>query len=154
MALKGDRIELDDCIQFSMNQVAERGGVVSLSTAGSGIARDSAAMVCIYSSSPSGAKPLGVLVQDVVNYDLTRQHINWYKNEVQLGSKVHIVRKGTFVTNVIVSGATVTAGGTAWLGSQGQFAVNGSLGGERIGFFDSGKDENGFAQVTVNLPNV
>lgn len=153
MALKGDRIELDDAIQWSMNQVAERGGIVSISTAGSGIARDSASMVVHYATNPSGAKPLGMLVVDVVNYDLTRQHINWHKHEVQLGSKVHVVRKGTFVTNVITSGASVTAGLTAWLGAQGQLAVNGSLGGQRVGQFDGLKDEDGFAQVTINLPN-
>lgn len=154
MALKGDRIELDDNLQFSMNHVAERGGIVSIFTVGSGIARDSASMVCHYATNPSGAKPLGVLVQDVVNLDLTRQHINHYRNEVQVGSKVHICRKGTFTTNVITSGAIVTPGLTAWLGAQGQFAVNGSLGGEKVGFFDSTKDEDGFAQVTINLPNV
>jgi hypothetical protein len=153
MALKGDRIELDDAIQWSVNQVAERGGIVSISTAGSGIARDSASMVAHYATNPSGAKPLGMLLVDVVNYDLTTRHANFYKHEVQLGQKAHIGRKGTWTTNVITSGASVTAGLTAWLGAQGQLAVNGSLGGQRVGQFDTIKDEDGFAQVSINLPN-
>ena len=76
MALKKDRYELDTDISFFMNETAERGVVVSVSTAGSGAAMDSSVAVATVAAEASGAYPLGVLLNDVVNLDLTRQHIN------------------------------------------------------------------------------
>lgn len=40
MALKKDFRELDTRIDYYMNEVATRGGVVAISTAGSGVAND------------------------------------------------------------------------------------------------------------------
>ena len=49
MALKGNRVETISEISFFMNEVAERGGIVCMSTAGSGAALDqSAALVTNY----------------------------------------------------------------------------------------------------------
>ena len=70
-----------------MNEVAERGGVVSLSTAGSGASLDNGNAVVTYAADPSGKVPLGLLINDMVNIDLTRQHLNQHKDEVQKGGK-------------------------------------------------------------------
>ena len=154
MALKPDRVTIDTSIDYFMDQVAERGGVVSVLTAGSGAAMDQAVQACHYDTTPSGATPVGVLLSEVVDLDLTRQHENWHREEVQKGGKVTILRKGTVVTNYLASGITVTAGQAAYLGVQGQITnVNtGSEASPRIGTFDSVKNENGFAKVSVNLP--
>lgn len=38
--------------------------------------------------------PVGVLLNDVVDLDLTRRHINHHKDEVQAGGKVTLLKKG------------------------------------------------------------
>lgn len=153
MALLAHRKHVDSRIDFFMNETAERGGVVSVSTQGSGEANDQANQLCTYAASPSGKIPLGVLMNDVVNLDLTRQHLNWYKDEVQQNSKVTIWEKGEVLTNLIQPGVTITAGDKAWLHASGYFSNTGFLGGPRVGTFMSKKDENGFAKVSVNLPS-
>src|SRR3954466_5668971 len=102
MALKGARYEFYTDIQWFMNEVATRGGIASISTAGSGASLDQAANLLTYTASTSGAIPYGLLLNDMVNLDLTRQHINWHKDEVQKGGKVAIGRKGWWTTNLIV----------------------------------------------------
>lgn len=156
MALKTDRIHIDSQIDFFMNETAERGGIVSVSTAGSGSAMDQASQLATYKAVASGVKPLGVLMCDVVDNDLLRQHENWHKEEVQIGGKVTIWSKCTVVTNRIVG--TPTAGSLAYVGPSGlisgtvyQTDHTGSAS-TPIGRFLSVKDEEGFAKVAVNLP--
>lgn len=149
MALKKDRYELDTDISFFMNETAERGVVVSVSTAGSGAAMDSSVAVATVAAEASGAYPLGVLLNDVVNLDLTRQHINYYKNEVQQGGKVTILRKGFVVTDQI-SGSP-TAGATAYLADSGKIASTQDGTAVAIGQFLSTKDADGYAKVSINI---
>jgi hypothetical protein len=162
MALKADRIHVDSQIDFFMNEVAERGGIVSVSTEGSGAAMDQAAQLCTYKASMSGVFPLGILMCDMVNNDLTRIHENWHKEEVQIGGKVTIWSKGTVVTNRIDPGVTPTAGQAAYVGPSGLFSntIPAAQSAEalsakevyRVGRFLSTKDEDGYAKVSVNLP--
>ena len=159
MALKADRIHVDSQIDFFMNEVAERGGIVSVSTTGSGAAMDQAAQLCTYGTggNTSGIRPLGILMCDMVNLDLTRQHENWHKEEVQIGGKVTIWSKGTVVTNRILNTATPTAGQIAYIAPSGyisnaQFSTDSSNADHRVGRFLSVKDEDGYAKVSVNLP--
>jgi hypothetical protein len=152
MALKPDRIHIDSRIDHFMNHAAERGGIVSVLTAGSGAAMDQASQAVHYASAPSGAIPVGILMCDVVDIDITRQHINFYQEEVLIGGKVTIWTKGEVTTNHLVSGITVTAGQTAYLGVDGRF-TNADAGlNPVVGRFSSRKDENGYARVSVNLP--
>ena len=62
-----------------MNEVGNRGGVVCVSTGGSGISLDQSAALATYKAASSGSKPLGLLLNDMVNVDLTRQHLNVIK---------------------------------------------------------------------------
>jgi len=150
MALKADRIELLTDVSFFMNTVAERGGVASVSTGGSGVSMDDASAVVAYAGAVSGAKPVGVLLTDVVNLDLTRQHINWHKDEVQVGGKVTLLRNGQVTTNMIVSGATPTAGADAYVGADGKIGTS-STNAVKIGQFLRSKDADGYAKVSVNI---
>jgi len=149
MALKKDRVELDYDLSFFMSEVAERGSFVSLSTAGSGAAMDSSVAVATVAADASGSYPLGCLLNDVVNLDLTRQHMNFYKNEVQSGGKVTILRKGVVVTDQ-VSGSP-TAGATAYLADSGKVSTTQETGSLPVGQFLSTKDADGYAKVSVNI---
>lgn len=153
MALKSDRIELLTDISFFMNTTAERGGVAGIAvggTAGSGVSMDDANAVVAYVAAVSGTRPLGVLLNDVVNLDLTRQHINWHKDEVQVGGKVTLLRVGQVTTNRLVAGITPTAGTPAYVGASGLIGTS-STNAVQIGTFLSGKDADGYAKVSVNI---
>lgn len=153
MALKADRISLDSMIDFFMNEVAERGGIVTISTVGSGAAMDQSVQLATYAASPSGKQTLGVLMGDMVNNDLTRVRENYYKEEVQKGGKVTIWNKCTVVTNMILPGETPTAGSKAFVAHSGNLACEDVIGScQQVGIFLSAKDEAGYARVSINLP--
>lgn len=154
MALKGDRFEMQTDISFFMNEVAERGGVASLSTGGSGAAMDQAQALVTYATTGSGKMPVGILLNDMVNLDLTRQHINFYKDEVQKGGKVTLLRKGYVVTNRI-QGAAPVAGDNVFVAHSGNMSKTDLVGNGTqpvIGSFLSGLDQDGYAKVEINLP--
>jgi len=155
MALKADRHELDVDISYFMNETAERGQIDVLSTVGSGAAMDQAGALVTVAAATATTIPVGVLLNDVVNLDLTRQHINWHKDEVQKGGKVSILKKGYIVTDQIEG--TPTAGVLAYLddADTGKFAVAASVADGKynaVGRFMSTLDEDGYAKVEVNLP--
>lgn len=148
MALKPDRIELLTDVSFFMNTTAERGGVACVVTGGSGVAMDDANAVVSYAAVASGAKPIGVLLNDVVNIDLTRQHINWHRDEVQLGGKVTLLRQGQVSTNKVTG--SPAAGADAYVGASGLIGTS-STNAVKIGQFLSAVDADGFAKVSVNI---
>lgn len=154
MALKPTRNIVADDISYFMTTTASRGGVVCMSTVGSGDAMDDGAAVVAYAASPSGKLPVGILMNDVVNLDLTRQKINPYKDEVQVNSKVTLTTIGEVTTDMLVPGITVAVNDPAYLGSSGLLTnvdTNESAS-PIVGVFKSKKDEDGFAKVFVNLP--
>ncbi len=160
MALKTDRSVLQTDISFFMNEAATRGGVVSISTGGSGASMDNGNAVVTYAALPSGKVPVGLLLNDMVNIDLTRQHLNQHKDEVQKGGKVTLVQKGTVVTSSL-EGTDPNAGDTAYLAHSGNLAASDLSnddtdddGSTRIvGRFLSDVDEDGYAKVFIDLPN-
>jgi hypothetical protein len=152
MALKSDRIEIATDISFFMNTVAERGGIatVVVTSSGSGIAMDDPGSAVAYNAVGSGARPIGLLLNDVVNYDLTRQHINWYKDEMQVGGKVVLLRNGQATTNYITAGAVTGPGLDAYVNNSGYIGVVAN-GGTKIGQWLSAKDADGYAKLSVNI---
>jgi hypothetical protein len=152
MALKGDRHEFETTIDFFMNEVAERGGIATLSTAGSGAAQDQSAALVTYAADPSGVQPIGLLLNDMVNKDLTRTHLNDHVNEMQQGGKVTLLKKGFVVTNRIDPGITVAAQNPAYVGPSGYITNVNTAYGRVVGTFESLKDEDGYAKVAINLP--
>jgi hypothetical protein len=151
MALKPDRIELLSDVSFFMNSTATRGGVASVvvSSSGVGVSMDDANAVVAYAANASGAKPVGILLNDVVDLDLTRQHINWHKDEVQVGGKVTLLRQGQVTTNLV--GGTPSAGADAYVANSGYISTTQATGAVKIGQFLSAVDSNGYAKVSVNL---
>lgn len=156
MALKADRYEFQTDISFFYNAgTATRGGVVVHdTTAGSGAAMDQGVNLVKYSAATSASVPVGILLNDVVNKDLTRTHLNQYKDEVQKGGKVTVLRKGYVVTNNVTG--TPTAGSLAYACHVNAGNVRGdspgSSGALVVGRFLTSKDADGYAKVEVNLP--
>lgn len=159
MALKPDRIETQTDVSFFMNNATsstiERGGIASISSGGSGVAMDDASALVAYATEGSGAKPVGVLLNDVVNLDLTRQHINWHKDEVQGGGKVTLLQVGQVTTDKVTG--SVSAGEPAFVGASGLFTataptdVDSELAQHRVGTFLSSADSDGYVKVAVNF---
>jgi len=155
MALKSDRYELQTDISFFYNEgTATRGGVVVHDTAGSGAAMDQGVNLVKYVAVTATSRPVGVLLNDVVNKDLTRTHLNQHKDEVQKGGKVTVLRKGYVLTSNLTG--TPAAGDPAYAChvTAGNIRPDspGSSGVLQIGRFLSSKDEDGYAKVEVNLP--
>lgn len=151
MALRPDRDEVITDISYFMNVTAERGLLVVHDSSGSGAALDdSAAYVAVPTGqAPSTTSPAGLLLNDVVNIDQTRQHINYHKDEVQLGGKVCLLRRGWVVTDKI--SGTPTAGNKAYYTSAGLFTPTDPGSGPSVGRFLSKKDVDGFAKVDINI---
>jgi len=156
MALKSDRYEFQTDISFFYNAgTATRGGVVVHdATAGSGAAMDQGVNLVKYAAVTAASRPVGILLNDVVNKDLTRTHLNQYKDEVQKGGKVTVLRKGYVVTNNITG--TPVAGDAAFAChvNAGNLRPDSpqSSGVLQVGRFLTSKDADGYAKVEVNLP--
>ena len=166
MALRPDRVEHLTDLSYFMNETAERGIVVIHDTGGSGAAMDdSSALVKApagIGTTVSGTNPAGLLLNDVVNLDLTRQHINYAKDEVQKGSKVLLLRRGTVVTDQI--SGTPTIGADAYVTRVGTISATAIEGvmtvfdgtiprpiTPKVGRFLSTLDADGFAKVEINI---
>jgi len=165
MALKADRYEESTDISFFYNaSTATRGGVVVLDDGGqaSGAALDQGENLVKYKAATKNDIPVGILLNDVVNKDLTRTHLNQYKDEVQKGGKVTIMTRGWVVTNNIEG--TPKAGekayavgvgvGDATAGSLTNATLfTGASGTLCVGRWMSRKDADGYAKLYVNLPH-
>lgn len=151
MALKGDREEFHHDIRWFMDQPAERGGIVCVQTADSGGNPGGNNNVVAYAANPSGRYPVGLLLYDVVNIDLSRQHLNPYRMQVQMGMKVALMKDGWATTNMIVSGDNPLGGENAYLGPSGLFTLTLASGSHKVGQFLGAKDQDGFAPIRIEL---
>lgn len=152
--LKGDRQIDANELGYYMNETATRGVIVCVSTASSGANLDGTTNVATVAAASSGQLPLGMLLDDVVNLDLTRTPVNWHKSQINQGGKVSIMTKGWVVTNNAIS---PTAGRKAVLASSG-FVMNGAVDGTHnevanptVGRFRSNADEEGYVRLYVDL---
>lgn len=155
MALKPDREELATDIAFYLNEVAERGGVAVLLTAGSGGAwktvMGDTKSVCTYAAAPSGKLPLGILLNDqvarVTATGFTEQY--GHKDQMPVGGKCTLLRRGWVVTNKVAG--TPVGGEDAYVGASGLITPTAVAGAVKIGQFLGSKDEDGYARVAVLL---
>ena len=165
MALKADRYEESTDISHFYNEgTATRGGVVCLDAAAlagaSGAAMDQGENLVSYQAAAVTDVPVGILLNDVVNKDLTRTHLNQFKDEVQKGGKVSLLTRGWVVTSNVTG--TPQAGKLAYAdetgGTAGNISANNATtatasGNLAIGRWMSRKDADGYAKLYVNLPN-
>lgn len=156
MALKGDRNYTDGTdISFFMTATGERGGLVLYSTGGSGAAMDDSSALVAFPTGQtiSGVEPAGLLLNDVVNYDLTRQRRNWHQDQVQSGNKVTLLKRGVVVTNMIATGVTPAIGDKVYIDTDqaGKLTSTAPTGGVSCGTFLSTKDANSYAKVQITI---
>ena len=152
MALKGDRDIIYSDIRYFVNTTGERGIVLTTPTgAVSGLTMEDVnnAAVVPGTGSQSGKVPLGILLNDVVNVDLTRYHLNYQKDEVNVGNKVRIGRKGWVVTNMVTG--TPNAYDPAYLAPLGYVTPVSGTGIAQVGRFLTAKDANGFATLAFDI---
>ena len=156
MALKRNSsyAALDDITHF-MNSAAERGGVVCLTLAASFTSQpDDPDNTVEYATAPSGSAvvPVGVLMQDVLNYDPTQVERNFQNPfETVVGSKVWVRREGYVETNMIESsvlGSLVP--GDAYLAPNGELTTN-PVTGIKVGKFESYPDSDGYVKFYINV---
>tara|TARA_R110002110_G_scaffold198675_4_gene409104 strand:+ start:22905 stop:23384 length:480 start_codon:yes stop_codon:yes gene_type:complete len=159
MALKpGRRVTDGEDIGYFMNETAERGIVVVHTNATSGLGEaldDANAAVAIPGS--TGGAPAGILMNDVVNLDLTRQHLNQHQDEVQINGKVTVLTNGWCVTNALPAGINPSGGQAAFHTTDGNLTNVESYVGDPnlrrpVGKFLSSRDADGYVKVQVNLP--
>lgn len=159
MALKSDRYEAQTDISFFYNAgTATRGGVVVLDNVNaSGAAMDQGVNLVKYKQATATDVPVGILLNDVVNKDLTRTHLNQYKDEVQKGGKVTVLTQGWVLTSNITGSPApgdVAYADSATAGNLTNSASNAQASGNlAVGRFMTNKDADGYAKVFVNLPN-
>ena len=149
MALKPHRIELEagSRIKYFMNEVSEAGCVVNFDAPG-GVGMDSPDATVSLPTGPSG-NPAGVLMNDMVNYNLTRQKINPQRDELQIGNKAALLKQGVVHTNMLKSGDTPGAGDPAYYTTDGEFTTTATS--DQVGTFASPKDADGYVEVEVNI---
>ena len=146
MALKPDRVENLTDLSFFMDEIGTRGQIVTHSSDSSGASMDDANAKVIKATA-TGQNPAGLLLNDVVDIDLTRQHINFAKDEVQKGGKVLLLRRGTVVTDNVAG--TPAAGAKAYFTTDAK--ITSAAGSVQIGRFLSAEDADGYAKVEINI---
>lgn len=159
MALKPDREELAHDISFYMNEAAERGGIATILTAGSGggwkTVMGDVKNVVTYAASQSGKTPAGALLNDMTTVNTRTGYTNRYgqRDEMPVGSKCTLLRRGWITTNKVFG--TPVGGEAALVGPSGLFmpspAPSGVVAGAVVGQFLGSKDEDGYARVSVTL---
>ena len=154
MALKGERTQLFDEIRYFCNDVTERGVFLAHSgSGGSGVSYDQT-LDLVYlpgTGSTSGLKPAGLLLNDIVDVDLTKYRLNMYKDEVKKGGKVHLLVKGRVFTNALKAGDTPSAGLPAYLAPTGFVTTTSGTGIAQVGTFRDRKDANNFVLLDVDV---
>jgi len=156
MALRPDRgyDEFTDISNYwtTSQTSAEKGGVATVVTQGSGVALEDTANVVSYAANPSGAIPKGVLLRTVSPaLSATRDFINFDAQEVRPGDKVTLVRKGWLVTDMIPSGISPAVGDAAYVAASGNISSTQASGALQVGRFETTKDADGFARVFIDI---
>lgn len=162
-ALKPDRNynPADLVTYYSMFETGTRGRIVFQSTGfyPQGVGLDDGQQRCYYvNANSSGFKPVGLLLNDVVNLDLTRTHINFHKDEVQVGQPVTVAKKGEFVTDGWgpgqASGTSLTLPATVYAGPSGFLYTSAgyaSSGWTAVGHALSYVDSQNFARIRLDI---
>lgn len=153
MALKPDRHLFYDDIRWFCNDVTERGVILVHSGSGaSGTSMDDTTNLVTLpgTGSVSGLSPAGLLLNDFVDIDESRFHINFQKDEMRVGSKAHLLKKGWVHTDQLKSGDTPYAGLPAYLGASGKVSTT-STNAARVGTFKGRKDSLGFVLLEVDI---
>ena len=149
MSIKADRQILRNDVSKVITTAATQGDFCIHDVAGSGAAiGDTYGKVKVLSTNPSGAKFAGVVMENHVSLDTTKYDLNQHKSEKLINDVADLCTQGYVVTDNI--SGTPTVGATAYLASAGKVSPTDSGGCPKVGYFDSIKDELGFAKVVFD----
>lgn len=155
MALKPLRSEAYTEIGLFLNETAERGRVLVYDTSVSGLGNmdDAGSLVKVPTISSGNQAPAGMLMNDMVDLDLSRYNLNMHQDEVQKNGKVTLMKRGFCVTNCIVAGVNPIAGSGAYFTTSGELTMTqpSNSANSLVGRFVSSKDEDGYARVEINI---
>ena len=156
MALKGDRAIYITNIRHICDTSGEAGTLMQVKASqptgrgvGQGINGSAPVAVPVTGTPASGIRILGVLIDDVVSIDPVKQHRNTQRTDQLVGENVCIITDGFVRTNKITG--TPAAGDTAYVGANGTFANSQTNSIPAVGKFETAKDTDGFAVVTVKI---
>lgn len=148
---------------YFLGDVAEKGrflvygigggsGAGSSAGGGSGVTYDQTAAAVSVAGNPSGLVCVGMLLNNQVSRDLTRDHLNFHRDEMIVGGKCLVTREGRFYTNLYTG--TPSVGNRAYLTSHGRLTPTngGAAATPPVGEFISAPDENGFVGIEIKLP--
>lgn len=139
----------DSEVSYFLNETGEAGVVVIYPTGDvqqPGL--DTSVNTATIPTGASHGKPIGVLMNTVVDKDLTTCPLMQSKGEVQKGSKVEILKGGWIVTDMIDTGSSPAPGDAAHYTAGGLFTTTTTS--VRVGTFESDK-VNGFARIRIQL---
>lgn len=153
MALKRYRKELahDNDIRYYFNMVGDAGGMATVATGitGSGGMPGDPHYVATYAPNPSGQTPAGILMQEVINIDQTRFHINFQREQVPVNYKVCLNIGGEYSTNMVL--VAPTGRQPAYLAASGNFSATQASGAPLVGEFLGAPDGDNYCVVRIKL---
>lgn len=157
MAVKGDRQINATEIRYISEAAMEAGICVVVKSSqptGRGVSpgyNDAAPVAVKVSGTPaSGTRPIGMLLDNVVSIDPTKQHRNYQRVESLIGEPMCVLTDGWCRTNMITG--TPAAGDPAYLGVDSTFDTTQRNSIPAVGKFVTAKGTDGFAIVSVKLP--
>ena len=143
MALKADRNVVETTGRFKAGSMAmAAGGVLSVDTAASGLNT-----TVSYATNPSGAKPIGVLLSPVANYDWDTDIKPLEKEVYAYADQIPILVIGTVLTNMVTGSPSV--GDTAYLAASGYITPTQATGAPEIGQFVSMADADSYYHIDI-----
>jgi hypothetical protein len=115
---------------FVCLQTQERGGILSIATSGG-------LTFAEYALNPSGARPLGIQLNDIENINLTREYDPRRLRKTDFPCGTVGAGLGQYETDWLFLIGTVNPGDKAYVGPSGTITNSTSFGGDVIGFFTS-----------------
>lgn len=129
MSLRPDRQTQQVNIDFPCPWTQERGGILSWMQA-------SGMYFVQYAFDPSGAKCLGLQLNDIENVNFVRQPFQQYIRDIDLPmARVGAATEGDFLTDWIYPVGQINQGDLAYAGPSGMITNSSAFGGELIGKF-------------------
>ena len=152
MAIKGPRnfsLGADSEISYFMNEAAEA-GIIVVYTADdiTDLSLDNAANEVAIPTDNDDGYPAGLLLQDVLDLDLTYSAGPLWGTQALVGEKVELAKGGWYQTDKLKSGDTPERGEDAYYAADGELSTSGI---HRVGEFESGVNSEGFVRVRIQL---
>ena len=103
--------------------------------------------VCGPPTYPGEGNPVGLIINDVVDIDLCHQSLNYYRDDVQVGGKVTLMKTGQVMVGDFEGFPNI--GDPAYYTTKG--VITTSPVSPMIGRFSSKKDKEGFAKLEIDI---